>query len=83
MAKQQAKRHSKTAVHSKRTARSHRVSSHRHRKVAVKGLKDKGQKTATMVPNAIEFLEIDVVGPFEAGAETELSEVIAGQVDEF
>ena len=34
------------------------------------------------LPNVIEFVEIDVVGPFQVGLEAEESELVPGEVDE-
>lgn len=80
MAKQRENRHSKTAVRSRRAVRSHQASNKGHRRMPVGR---RGQKTDAVLPEAIEFLEVDVVGPFEAGLEIEESGLVSGDVDEF
>ena len=79
MTRQHARHHSKTTVRRKQAVRSHKASSNRHRRMPVEG---KGQNPDTFLPNAIEFLEIDVVGPFDAGLEAEEYELVAADIEE-
>ena len=78
MTRQHAKHHSKTTVRRKQAVRGHKASSNRHRIMPVEG---KGQNPDTVLPNAIEFLEIDVA-PFDVGVEAEEYELVAAEIEE-
>ena len=79
MTRQHARQHSKTTVQHKRAVRSHKASANRRRKMP---LEVKSQNSPdTVLPNAIEFLEIDIVGPFDAGLEAEESELVAAEIE--
>ena len=79
MTRQRARHHSKTTVRRKQAVRGHKASSNRHRRMPVEG---KGQNPEIVLPNAIEFLEIDVAGPFDAGLQAEEYEFVAAEIEE-
>jgi len=76
MARQHARHQRKTTVLRKPAVRGPKASSRGHHRITLEG---KGQKPDTNVfPNAIEFLKIDVVDPFDAALEAEESELVFG-----
>jgi hypothetical protein len=80
MAGQHARLHgrTKTTVRRKEGVRHHKTPSNGRRGMSLEG---KGQKPDTnILPSAIEFLEVDVVGPFDGGWEAE--ESVLGEIEE-
>ena len=79
MPRQHAKHHSKTTTRRKHAVRGHKASHNRRSALPMEG---KGPNPSTDLPSAVEFLEIDVIGPLDAGLEDEESEFSAAEIDE-
>ena len=74
MIRQRARHQRKAVVRRKEPGRCRKTSKSSHRRMPLEGIAQKPD--ASVVPNIIEFLEIDVVGPFDADLEAEEFDVV-------
>jgi hypothetical protein len=78
MVGQHARRQRKTTIRRKGPMRGHKTSKSGQRRMSLEG-KDQRSDTNVLL-NGIEFLEVHVVGPLDAGLEAE--ESILGEIEE-